>query len=100
MAKVNKKEERDFKLKLWEEREHVSEISGQHLGNEPNSWYFAHVIGKGAYPAFRCKPENIVFMTQKEHFKYDHETDKAKQDPLFDWVFERAEQLKQEYHKR
>lgn len=34
-------------------------------------------------------------MCYPDHYKLDHETNKAKEDPLFDWVFEKIEILKQ-----
>lgn len=87
-----------FYMEIWEEREHVSEVTGKHLGDTPNRWFFAHVIRKGSYPSFRHRKDNIMLMTPEQHFKYDHETHKAKADPDFDKVFKKALELKREYN--
>ena len=83
---------------IWEDREHVSEISERPLGDEANVWFFAHILPKGAYGRFRLREDNIVLMTQDEHYMFDHQTHKAKEDPRFDGVFKKAEELKREYH--
>lgn len=55
---------------IWEEREHVSEVSGKPLLYPNNSqwhWQFAHVLGKQAYPRYKLRKENIMLMLPKEH---------------------------------
>ena len=91
--------EKDLFLEIWEERAHVSQISGKHLGDTPRAHYFAHILGKGAYPGFRLRKDNIVLMTIEEHSIFDH-SGKSKDDSRFDWVHERADRLRQEYNKR
>lgn len=96
MAKPNDKK---FYQEIWETRDHVSEVSGTPLGDQPNATYFAHILGKGAYPAFRHRKDNLMLMTFEEHYMYDHETHKAREDERFDKVFAKAEELKQEYFR-
>lgn len=77
---------------IWETREHVSEVSGKQL--LPRShykwhWQFAHILSKGAYPAFKLNPINIMLMLPKEH-------DKQEQYDLFN---ERKEALKLIYYE-
>lgn len=87
-----------FYMEIWDTRDHVSEVSGKHLGDTPYLSFFAHVIRKGSYPSFRHRKDNIMLMTHEEHYKYDHETHKAKLDPDFDKVFEKSLELKREYN--
>lgn len=87
----------DLFKEIWEEREHVSYISSD-VGLYFNPWCFAHVLSKGAYPRYKFKKENIVLLTPQEHYKFDFETHRAKEDPKFDKLFELADKLRQEYN--
>lgn len=84
---------------VWETRPHYSEVSGKPLGEEPNVWFFAHVLPKGSYGLFKLYPFNIVLMTPREHTLYDQQTHKAKQDPQFSWLFLYREILTQRYNR-
>lgn len=86
--------------KLWLERPHISEVSGEYLGEEFEVSFFAHVLGKGAYPSLRTNPKNIVIMTFDEHYMLDHQTHRAKEDPRFDFVFKLKESLIKDYYKK
>ena len=57
---------------IWNERPHVSFISGVPITN-PGPENFAHVLAKGLnqYPNFRFNPENVVLVTYEEHFIID-----------------------------
>lgn len=83
---------------IWEERPHISEISGQSLG-EFNIRYFSHILTKGAYPSYRLNPENIKMVTPDEHDTWEF-GDRAvlRTLPKWDWVFERADRLKYLYY--
>lgn len=59
---------------IWDERPHVSFVSGKPLGDQMAPWMFAHVLPKGRYPHARLDKENIVLLTFKEHFLLDHGT--------------------------
>jgi len=63
---------------IWQEREHVSEISGLSLIPMPDDWedeahvrawlsQFSHTLPKGAYPRYKARKDNIVLMTGSEH---------------------------------
>jgi hypothetical protein len=82
----------------WDNRPHVSEISGTPLGNEMNVWFFAHVLPKGSYGLFKLKNFNITLLTPQEHTLYDHQTHKAKLLPEFNWLFEYRLHLTQKYN--
>lgn len=51
---------------IWNERPHVSELSGEKL------YYFDvhnfhHILTKAAYPKYRLFVDNIILLTKKEH---------------------------------
>ena len=94
--KKNRTAQKDLFLKIWNERPHYSELSGKYLGEEPNSWFFAHILSKGAAPNLKYDPRNIMLVTKEEHWELDQNTHKAKENPLYAPYFERAEQLKGE----
>ena len=96
---------REFKRKqfelfetIWAERPHVCSISGDPLGDQLNPWFFAHILGKGAYsnPLMSLNPENIALMTPDMHFKYDHQG--VEGDSRFDWLLEKKQELKEWYY--
>jgi hypothetical protein len=62
---------RDFFLSVWKSRSHFSEISNIHLGNEPLSILFHHIIlkqvGKRKCPHSIFDEENIILLTAEEH---------------------------------
>jgi hypothetical protein len=51
---------------IWNERPHVSELSGKQLGIF-DIHCFHHILTKGAYPEHRLNKENIVMLTRNEH---------------------------------
>jgi hypothetical protein len=66
---------------------------------EFSPWYFAHNLAKGPYQKFKLLPANIILMTPTEHMFFDQQTDKAKLDPRFEWVFLQRQILKQKYYE-
>lgn len=62
-------------LQLWQDRPHVSFLSGIPL-DEFNVNMCSHILAKGQnkYPRFKLKPENIQFLTEMEHYLYDNGT--------------------------
>lgn len=85
---------------IWKEREHKSQV---HINGEEQDiffdpWCFAHVLGKGPYPAFKLKKENIVLMTPAQHDLFDNRTHLAKKMSDFDWIFKLREKLIREYY--
>lgn len=90
--------EMDVFIKIWNERKHVSEVSGDPLGNVLKPIFFSHVLTKGAYPSLRLNKENIILMTADEHQLWEFGKDKIKDDPKWKWVFERRDKLKREYY--
>lgn len=93
----NKKSQIELFQEIWNERDHVSELSGKYLGDEMNSWFFAHILSKGSNPQLKFNKENIMLVTQEEHWQLDQNTHLAKQDPLYKPFFDKAEELKIKY---
>lgn len=80
-------------LEIWEDRPHLSEVSGKPLhpvGHWQWHWQFAHVLGKGSYPKYKLNPENIMLMLPEEHEKQEN----------YQLFNERKIQLKKQYHER
>lgn len=90
--------ERALNLEIWAERPHVDFVTGFPLPDEPKPAYFMHVLGKGAYPAFRLYKKNIVLGSEATHYQYDFQT--TEDDPRFDKLNELKEELKAEYNKK
>ena len=92
--------QRDLFIYIWINRKHYSEVSGEYLGEEPRAHYFSHVIGKGAYPSFKLREDNIVLMTIEEHEQWGNRRWEIKNDPKWRRVFELEERLIQEHNKK
>ena len=78
---------------IWEERPHLSEISGRPLhpiGHWQWHWQFAHVLSKGTYGKYRLNPDNIMLMLPEEHESQES----------YEVFQERKIKLKREYNDR
>lgn len=95
--KVNPRLQSKMFEEIWRERPHMSELSGKLLGDEMNVWFFAHILGKGAYPHLKLVKENIMLVTKEEHWTLDQQTHRAKAYDLYDPFFKRAQELKEKY---
>jgi hypothetical protein len=76
---------------IWENREHISEISGQPLlyPNHPQwIWQFGHVLNR-TYAKWVLNPSNILLMTVDEHANQE-------QYPAF---LEKQDELRREYYR-
>lgn len=52
-------EDKAFYMSIWNSREHRCESCGCHLGREPRSFMFDHLLEKKPYPQFRHIEKNI-----------------------------------------
>lgn len=91
--------------KIWEELEpeqRVSFVTGFLLPDihEMRTYYFSHVLSKGAYPELRTNRDNIVLMTLKEHQLWEFEKDKIKNNPMWEKVFLRRKELLEKLKKK
>ena len=74
------KNQKELFLFIWNDRPHVSEISGLALpGINSLLWIncFAHILPKGKYPAFKLNPDNVILVTPAEH-SLDHFSNRNK----------------------
>jgi len=84
---------------IWNTRPHVSFVSGQQLGTEAKSFFFAHVLPKSTYPEYRLFMNNIVLLSYSEHMDWDQSgRDKLRSDPRWDKMFELEDKLKTQYN--
>ena len=58
---------REMFLRVWKQRPHKSEISGERLGTEPLSIFFHHILPKEKHNQAALDEENIILMTLDEH---------------------------------
>lgn len=73
----SRERELDLFVEIWNERPHVSEVSGKRLMPKPShtdegAWrmwvsQFSHLVPKGSYRGMRLRKENIVLKTVEEH---------------------------------
>lgn len=87
-------------LELWNERPHVSQVSG-----EPIQFFsvsnFAHILSKGAFPSLRLEKRNIYLVTKEEHHEYDcGDRGALEKDPKWAEVFLIREELIQKHYKK
>lgn len=85
--------------KLYEERGRKCEITGQPLPFF-NVCNFMHVLSKGSHPKFRLNPDNIILTIYGIHWLYDNASKEQllKSYPKAIQIYEKKEQLKQQYH--
>ena len=74
--KIKAKSKASFQLALfkeiWNEREHVSELSGDKISMF-DVFCFHHILTKAAYPKFLLFKSNIIILTRAEHrMVHDH----------------------------
>ena len=74
-----------------------SQVSGE-LIESPNQFNLHHLLPKGSYPAYRLNKDNIVIISEDEHFDFHNNTAKVKADPKWKWLFDKIEELKIEYN--
>lgn len=77
---------------IWETREHVSELTGKPLLNRNHPqwhWQFIHILGKGAYPSFKLREDNILLGLPDEHTNQEQ----------YDIFNEKHTELKRKYYK-
>lgn len=66
-------------LHIWKTRKLKSEVSGKSLYATTYSFcYFAHILCKNHYPLFRYNPDNIMLLTEREHYLVDKGTEEQR----------------------
>lgn len=90
--------EKDLFMLIWATRDHVSEVSGNPLGHEPMAYFFSHILSKGAEPAAKLDPMNIMLMTLEEHQTWENYKYKIRENPIWAPVFQREAEMKIKYN--
>lgn len=75
---------------VWDSRRHMSEVSGQWLGQECKSVFCHHILPKNRYVEAMYDPQNIILLTWEEHSRVENGYS-------YPEVEQRKEQLKQKY---
>ena len=101
------KKEMDMYVWIWQNRDHVSWLTGRPIQFHPTC--FLHVLAKGLnkYPHYRLNPDNVILGTYEEHNLIDNgDQDKLdrykKENPNFaiEALHEKENKLKAEYQQR
>lgn len=87
---------RDFFFSIWNERAHLSELSGEPLGNEALSIFFHHIIPKrderfGKIAMY--DRENVILLTFAEHQQVENDMYR------YEEINKRREKLLKKYEK-
>ena len=59
--------------KIWKERPHYSELSGELLGKEISSVFFHHILPKRNYEEASFDEDNIILLTWDEHANVEND---------------------------
>ena len=65
LLKLNRRNQ--FFLSVWEARNHRCEICDKHLGSEPRSYMFDHLLEKSTHPKLEFEPSNIALVCLSCH---------------------------------
>lgn len=105
--KPGQKTQIEIFLEIWDERPHISEISGIELCDPPDdkgdtagmiAWIsqFSHILPKGSYATMKKVKRNIVLKTRQEHHLWETDKKSLINLPEWKWVFLLEESLKAE----
>lgn len=90
-------EDEKFYRKIWKERPHVSEVSGEKLPDKMERWFMSHILPKKLYPHFRHNDKNLMLKTKAEHTIWQFGSPTGEK---WDKVKKLAEELRVEYNQR
>lgn len=92
--------ELDVFIEIWNERPNFSQVSGKPIAVF-SVWCFAHILSKGAYPAYRLDKRNIYLVLPEEHVLYDTgDRGALEDDPQWKELFEIKQMLVEEHYKK
>lgn len=77
--KLQRIQDWEFYLEIWDERDHVCFETDQYLGDEPQTLFFHHVLEKGLrrYKKYRHCKWNIVLITWQVHDQVGMDIDRC-----------------------
>jgi 5-methylcytosine-specific restriction endonuclease McrA len=86
-------EMKQFFMRYWKEnKQHTCEVCSKHLGSEPRTYMFDHVLEKSKYPELAFVDENIMYLCLECH-------DEKTRGHHSDVTTKRIEYLKAKYDK-
>lgn len=100
VGKDTEKGEKSFLDKIWQDRPHISDVSGAKLDIWVGTVFFyncfSHLLSKGRYPKMRLVAENISLQSPQEHMDFHSKTreDLLKLNKNWKIIFDRIEELK------
>jgi hypothetical protein len=92
MRKGDKKKWPALRLEIWEEREHISDLTGKPLLNRQHplwNWQFLHVLAHGPYPEYGLNKDNIILALPWEHERQEE----------FEVFHQKKDELRSQYYK-
>lgn len=98
MSNTKKRRLLPFFKEIWDERPHISEVSGRTLPAF-HPILFSHIISKGAAPSLKFRKDNIMLMTSDEHCLWEHSKEQIKDIPMWKPVYEKYMELKREVNQ-
>jgi 5-methylcytosine-specific restriction endonuclease McrA len=86
-------EMKEFFMDFWKNnKQHTCEVCSKHLGDEPRTYMFDHVLEKSKYPELAFVKENIMYLCLECH-------DEKTRGHHSDVTIKRIEYLKAKYDK-
>ena len=64
---LQKIQDNEFYLKIWEERKHISDLTGKIIPGECSPAYMHHLLPKHKYKNLRYEPDNILLCEIEYH---------------------------------
>ena len=83
---------------VWQTRKRFCYVCKKFLGHIPKTFYFAHILSKGAYPRYKFYKKNIALLCRDCHYKYDFQGG-CKEDERFRGLLQRKQELKEQYYR-
>ena len=83
---------------VWQTRKRFCYVCKKFLGHIPKTFFFAHILSKGAYPRYKFYKKNIVLLCRDCHYKYDFQGG-CKEDERFTRLLQRKQNLKEQYNR-
>lgn len=98
--KDTEKGEKSFLDKIWQDRPHISEVSGAKLEIWVGTPFFyncfSHLLPKGKYPEYRLVTENLALISPQEHMDFHSKTreDLLKLNKNWQKIFDRIDEMR------
>jgi|TARA_R100000329_G_scaffold114770_1_gene94282 5-methylcytosine-specific restriction endonuclease McrA len=95
---MGRQSQKELFKNVWQKRKHFCQVCKRFLGHIPKTFFFAHILSKGAYPRYKFLEENIILLCRDCHYKYDFQGG-CKEDERFRGLLQRKQELKEQYYR-